>query len=315
MPRNLRLLIVIASLALALVASSSFVTSTAAPTTRRMLTNGCKVSARGVPSCGAYVGGAYGSNSDVRPWERAMGRKLGVHRTYFTASQVDSAVRFATDDARNKRMPWMSFKAPYGWHDMAAGRGDAWATSLAKKMSRVPGPVWVAVHHEPENDSGDLQDWKRMQERLAPIMRRNAPNLGYSVILMGYHQFYGDSKYSLARTWPNTKVDVVGFDIYEKYGVDSWEWKEFAADYFSLIRRWARSKGVAWGLAETGYSNEAARVKPRWPVHKYRLLKRYGGVAFSYFNTPLHSQADFTLRMPAKQQAFTVANSRGVRLR
>jgi hypothetical protein len=97
--------------------------------------------------------------------------------------------------------------------------------------------------------------------------------------------------------------------------VDAWEWKEFAADYFSKIRRWANNKGVAWGLAETGYSNQAAAVKPRWPIHKYRLLKRYGGVAFSYFNTSLHSKADWTLRMAAKARAFKEANSLGVRLR
>ena len=52
------------------------------------------------------------------------------------------------------------------------------------------------------------------------------PNLGYSIILMGYHQFHGAAKYRLSRTWPKTKIDVVGFDIYEKYGTHGrYEWK------------------------------------------------------------------------------------------
>ena len=73
-------------------------------------------------------------------------------------------------------------------------------------------------------------------------MRRAAPNLGYSIILMGYHQFHGAAKYRLSATWPNTKIDIAGFDIYEKYGVKKsgsrpTEWKQFTEHYFIPIQR------------------------------------------------------------------------------
>ena len=55
------------------------------------LTNGCAVSARGIPTCGAFIGGAYGGNADVKPWESAMGKKLGVHRTFWGSGSVASA--------------------------------------------------------------------------------------------------------------------------------------------------------------------------------------------------------------------------------
>ena len=58
---------------------------------------------------------------------------------------VASAVKTAKADAAKNRMPWMSFKPPYSWADMAAGKGDAWARDLATKMKAVGGPVWVAV--------------------------------------------------------------------------------------------------------------------------------------------------------------------------
>ena len=223
--------------------------STSAPS---KMTNGCNVSARGIPSCGAFMGGAYGANANVAPWENYNDKRLGVHRTYWGSSNIASAVRTAKADASKKRVPWMSFKAPYSWSAMANGKGDAWARNLATKMKSVGSPVWVAVHHEPEGD-GDMQVWKRMQARLAPIMRAAAPNLGYSIILMGYHQFHGAAKYSLSRTWPNTKIDVVGFDIYEKYGAKGvYEWKKFTRSYFEPIQAWAKRTGVAWGLAETG---------------------------------------------------------------
>ena len=294
-------------LALALCAPMS--PSTAAEST---LTNGCTVSARGIPSCGAYVGAAYGGNSDVKPWETSMGKHLGVHRTYWGPSSVGSAVKTATADALANRIAWMSFKAPYSWTDMAAGRGDAWARDLATRLKTVGGPVWVAIHHEPEGQ-GDMQKWKAMQARLAPLMRAIAPNLGYSIILMGYHQFQGDAKYSLSTTWPNTKIDVAGFDIYERYGVvkngvmDT-QWKDFRGKYFAPLKKWSAATGVPWALAETGYSDPAARKDSAWMSRTYNDMKAFGGIAFSYFNTNLHSQANWVLSLATKQSSFTAIN-------
>jgi hypothetical protein len=193
---------------------------------------------------------------------------------------------------------------------MASGKGDAWARSLATKLKAVRGPVWVAVHHEPEGD-GDMKQWRAMQTRLAPIMRKAAPNLGYSVIFMGYHQFYGDKKYSLAATFPKTKIDVVGFDIYEKYGVKNIrEWKQWTNHYFRPIQRWAAKTGVRWGLAETGFTHAAASKDPRWVARVYQALVKHKGIAFSYFNTNLHSVADWRLRTAAKKKQFKAVHNR-----
>ena len=279
------------------------------------LTNGCRVTARGIPSCGAYFGAAYGANTNVNAWERSMGKRLGVHRTYWGGRDVSSAVRTARADAAKNRLPWLSFKAPYSWAAMARGRGDSWARRLATRLRSIGGPVWVAVHHEPEGD-GNMQTWKAMQRRLAPIMRRAAPNLGYSIILMGYHQFQGSREYALSRTWPRTKIDVAGFDIYEKYGVQGdREWKLWNRRYFTPIERWARSKGVAWGLAETGYSHAAARADNRWMRRTYDHMRAHGGVAFSYFNTNLHSKTDWRLNIATKRNAFTRVNRTAPTLR
>jgi hypothetical protein len=275
------------------------------------LTNGCTHSARGIPSCGAYVGGAYGGNANVAPWEKYNGRKLGIHRTYFGPNSANSALKTAKNDVANKRVPWMSFKAPHSWSAMASGKGDAWAKNLATKLKSAGGPVWVAVHHEPEGD-GDIQTWKKMQERLAPIMRKAAPNLGYTVIFMGYHQFHGAKKYSLANTWPKTKIDVAGFDIYEKYGAKGVkEWKQFGKHYFAPLKKWSAKTGVPWGLAETGYTDAAARKSPRRIVSIYNALKKYDGIAYSYFNTNLNSVANWKLSLAGKKKAFKALNRTG----
>src|ERR1700712_5401458 len=135
------------SVALLLALSGPVSTSSAATPT---LSNGCAVSARGIPSCGAYVGAAYGANSDLASWESSMGKAIGVHRTYWGSGSVASAVKSATADAAKHRVPWMSFKAPYSWKDMAAGKGDAWAKDLATKMKSTGGPLWGGVVPEPE---------------------------------------------------------------------------------------------------------------------------------------------------------------------
>lgn len=308
--RHLKLLSVPVLLPLVLALAGSVPVSSAATSN---LSNGCTHTARGIPSCGAYVGGTYGANSDVSPWESSMGKTIGVHRTFWGSGSVASAVKTATADAAKGRVPWMSFNPPYSWSDMAAGKGDAWARDLATRMKAAGGPVWVAVAHEPEGE-GDMQKWKAMQARIAPIMRAAAPNLGYSIILMGYHQLYGDKKYSLAATWPNTKIDVAGFDIYEKYGVQKsgkptiTTWKDFRNDYFAPLQKWSKSVGVPWGLAETGYSDPAAKKDSAWMSRTYDDMVTYGGIAFSYFNTDLHSQANWQLGLATKKNAFTAIN-------
>ena len=161
-----------------------------------------------------------------------------------------------------------------------------------------------------------MQKWKAMQARIAPIMRAAAPNLGYSIILMGYHQLYGDAKYSLAATWPNTKIDMAGFDVYEKYGVKGYTDLEGHGRRLLLqFQTWSKSKGVAWGLAETGYSDAARQGDPGWMAQTYKDMVKYGGIAFAYFNTTLNSAANWTLSLATKQTAFTAVNKTAPTLR
>jgi hypothetical protein len=277
------------------------------------LSNGCGYDARGIPgSCAAYLGSAYGSNTDPTPWEQSMGQQLGVRRTYWGASQVDKGVAVAKTDIAAGRIPWISFKLPYSWPDMAAGKGDAWATDLATKLSKLNGPVWLAFHHEPEGDA-DITAWTAMQARLAPLVRAAAPNVAYSIVLTGWNQLYGPSQYSLDSLWPkNTKIDLLGVDTYEKLGVvkdgkEQTKATNFDKDYFKPFGDWAKAHGVAWGVAETGYSDRASELDPQWVNQTYGLLKANGGVAFTYFNTVLNSASTWAITTDLKQGQFTAA--------
>ena len=118
-----------------------------------------------------------------------------------------------------------------------------------------------------------------MQARLAPIVRSAAPNVAYSIVLTGWNQLYGPSQYSLDSLWPkNTKIDLLGVDTYEKLGVvkdgkEQTKATDLQKDYFSPFGNWATAHGVAWGVAETGYSDRASDLDPQWVSRTYNLLK------------------------------------------
>jgi hypothetical protein len=273
------------------------------------------LSARGVPRSGALFGAAVGSNTDPARFESRVGKRLGVHRTYWGASQVDLAVAVAREDLARGRLPWISFKMPYSWAKMADGAGDWWARDLTARLAELPGPVWVAFHHEPEGD-GRLQNWTAMQERLGPLVRSGARNVGFTVILTGWHQLYGPGRHSLDSVWPHTKVDVAGFDVYNSYGttVDGHRVTK-ATDmrdaYFEPLSRWAKKKGVAWAIAETGVSDVAAKRYPQLLQQTYADLVATGGVAFTYFNTTLNSKGSWVITSQEKldQYARTLKRS------
>jgi len=241
-----------------------------------------------------------------------MGHQLGIRRTYWGGSQVSSAVSTAKADLAKHRIPWISFKLPYSWSEMAAGKGDAWATDLATKLSQLNGPVWLAFHHEPEGD-GDITQWTAMQAHLAPLVRAKAPNVAYSIILTGWHEFFGDAQYKLDNIMPkNTKIDMLGIDVYNRYGaptngkIQTTE-SQLDRDYFTPTSAWAAQHGMAWGVAETGYTDAAAQDYPTWIQRMYDQLKARNGIAFTYFNSNLNSTANWALSTDAKKSQYTAA--------
>lgn len=272
------------------------------------LSNGCRLTQRGRTPCDPYLGAAVGGNTDPAAFEAQMKGRLGTHRVYWRADQVDSAIRSARKDLASGRLPWMSFKLPYSWADMAAGRGDAWARDLASRLNRLPGPVWIAFHHEPEGD-GPMADWKAMQEHLAPIVHANATNVAFTVILIAWEDFYGDPQYRLDKIWPDAWIQVAGFDIYNRYLVTTGGFTQtnpvdLRTKYFEPIQAWAKQHHVRWGLAETGYSHPASERQPHWIEQTYRQIRDTHGIAMTYFDSTLNSVARWDISTTTKKADF-----------
>ena len=265
-------------------------------------------SSRGIPLGGQVLFGS-ATTTDIALMEAAVGGKVGIRRSYYQASQVSAAVDRARADLVAGRVPWLSFKAPASWAAMATGAGDAWAQDLANRLGGLPGPVWVAVHHEPEGD-GPAADWKAMQQRLSPIFRAK-PNIAYTMILMGWNQFFANkADQSLDVYWPGKQyIDVLGFDPYNWYdtsnssGAKNYTWTELR-EYYTKITAWLDATGnseVKWAVAETGYTDTAAAMPQNgtapngkrvsalgsgadWLTRAYDDMKAMGGIALTYFN-------------------------------
>jgi len=264
-------------------------------------------SPRGIPLNGQVLLGAATTN-DIENLESTVGGTLGLHRLYYGSGQVNGAVDQARKDLAKGRIPWMSFKAPSSWASMATGSGDAWAKDLATKLGDLNGPVWVAINHEPEGD-GAAADWKRMQQRLAPIFRAE-PTIAYTIILMGWKQFFSnDPSVSMDAYWPGKQyVDVLAVDPYNWYDTSSNGAKKYTWDeldkYYTALDKWRTSSGntdVPWAVAETGWTDSAAAVRQNatspdgktvstegtgadWLVRGFDDMKAMGGIGMAYFH-------------------------------
>ncbi|HQR27635.1 MAG TPA: carbohydrate binding domain-containing protein, partial [Nocardioides sp.] len=268
----------------------------------------CVSDPMGIPTPGStYLGAAISGDTSLPTREAQLGGPLALHRTYYKATQISNAVRDAKADLAEGRLPWMSFKAPLSWADMAAGKGTAWSTQLADALATVPGPVWLAVHHEPEND-GDMALWTQMQAQIAPIIHARTDNVAYSVIYSGWNTFGGGNN-TVATKWPGDEnIDILAIDAYNDYGaVRNGKVGTKVLDlttYYAKMAAWATEHGTAWAIGETGQTAVASAVDPTWLDRTYHDMVAMGGAGLSYYDSTANSVADWTLDDPVKFSRF-----------
>ena len=276
----------------------------------------CVSDPMGIPTEGTYLGAAVGGTSVLSDRERQLGTTLALHRTYYQADQIDRAVRMATEDLAAGRLPWISFKPPLSWAEMAAGDGNAWAAELGDALAGVPGPVWLAVHHEPETD-GDMDLWTQMQTQVAPIIHARTDNVAYSVIYASWHT-YSRGQDNVATKWPGDEhVDILAADAYNPYGaVRDGSMVTASLDiksYYEKMAAWAEAHGTAWAIGETGQTPTGAQVDPTWLDRAYHDMVAMGGAGLSWFDSSRNSDADWTLDDPTKFNAFKTLLPESVR--
>ncbi|WP_309648024.1 Ig-like domain-containing protein [Nocardioides sp.] len=253
------------------------------------------------------LGAAHGGNTDPAQLEADAGVPLQIRRTYYTHDKVARAAQTAQADIAKGRIPFVSFKLPYTWAEMAAGRGDAWAADAARQLAAVDGEVWVVLHHEPENDEPQILDWTRLQQRLAPMF--DLPGLRFGICLTGWHQFFsGNPEMSFEHLYPfGAPIDFIALDVYQAYGTPKnlTKWTDLNG-YWTRMEAFADKVDVDWGLGEFGITDEgfASPNGPTFFDDTVAGIRAHGGTFAAYFDSELNTSGNSWWLSGAKRTAF-----------
>lgn len=253
---------------------------------------------------GQVVNGKQQGNLDPSAIEQQAGRPLGVRVTYWNMKQIDSAVSTMVTDAKVGRIAWPSFKLSDTWAAAAGGASDDDAANLVQKIAnaKLPIPPWLTIHHEPEGDQPNLQDWVKVQQRLLPQFGR-IPGLRTAIVLTAYDTFLNASTADdIDKLWPGSVASIMGFDAYNPYDNDANPgkgWKDMKA-WYDLIAPAAKARGVDWAIRETGYTDTAAVRDAAWLTRGYDDMATHSvqpGLAFCYWDSMTADKPENTWRL------------------
>jgi hypothetical protein len=149
--------------------------------------------------------------------ERAIGERLSCHRTYFVAGQENALVAQARNDVALGRVPLVSIKPPAGWAETAGN--TAWLDSLARPLSQVPGPVYLIIHHEPENDAasyGTAGDFVAMQRAALHRAAKAGTNISVVPVLSTW-SFDNSNLARQPEEWNVPEAPIYGVDLYNPW--------------------------------------------------------------------------------------------------
>ena len=194
-------------------------------------TNGkkCTVNADLVPSCGLLWGVAPGAYTDLpasralKQFESATGRPADVLHSYHRGDEVfPTADEIATVSGPRKRILFANWKVAWGttWAAVASGAEDARIDKAAARLKAFPGKMFLALHHEPENDvnaaGGGMtaKDYAAMFRHTVHRLRADGvTNVVFVMVYMAYEPWCVQPWF--ADLWPGDDVvDWVGMDPY-----------------------------------------------------------------------------------------------------
>ena len=167
-----------------------------------------------VPNGGAL----WGTSRFDRAWEAQMGRRFDIVHFYHQWTQ-----NFPTAEERSLaaegRILLLNWKMPR-WATVANGSQDAQIAATAGRLKALGSKVFLAPHHEPENDIpqfGQPADYARAFRRVVEGFRRaGADNVLFVWNMMGFVGGHGDIYPTL---YPGDQyVDWIAYDPYNWYG-------------------------------------------------------------------------------------------------
>lgn len=238
-----------------------------------------------------YYGSSMQWGRSLEEWESRLPRNLGDKRSYYTASQIRGLVSRVSVDLNDGRLPFVSIKTPGSWASVASGDRDPWLHNLLDQVATQSGPVFLAIHHEPENDVSARgmrpEDWVAMQTRAVRKAKDRAPNVTIVPICMAW-TFHPLCDRDPA-DWLVPEAQVFGFDVYNRWSPNNESrWRSFA-DGCDPILPWTDGKPLVVGEYGCRTDPENPGRAARWLRDAYAYALDHNVACLSYFNSGANS--------------------------
>jgi hypothetical protein len=230
----------------------------------------CTVSAKLVPSCGAWWGVAPASFTAtpraqaLHDFERKIGRTVDIYHAYHRGNEMfPTAAEIAlAREPGKRRILLLNWKPDIGrsWASVAAGSMDAQIDRLAAHIKATfPEKFFMVIHHEPEEEvrprrgsgyaAGDFRNMFR--HVVARFRAHGVRNALFTVVLMGFEGWGRQPWFD--RLYPGGDVvDWVGMDPYAS---------PQTPDFAHLV-----NQTTGRGRGFPGFYNWSAKIAPGKPL-------------------------------------------------
>jgi beta-mannanase len=206
-------------------------------------------------------GALWGTSKFDKSWESQMGRRFDIVHVYHQWSQ-----NFPTAEERalaaEGRLLLINWKSPGSWPAVANGSQDAQIATTANRLKAFGRKVFLAFHHEPENDiggAGQPADYARAFRRVVDgFNKAGADNVVFVWNMMGFVGGHGDIYPTL---YPgDAYVDWIAYDPYNWYGCQAGKKPRSFAEITKPFYDWtaAHAPGKPLMLAEYGLREQPA---------------------------------------------------------
>jgi hypothetical protein len=262
----------------------------------------------GRPPPGAlYYGASVPHHRSLPAWERELGSSLALNRSYFTPDHNETAqlVRRCRDDLAHGRLPHVSIKPTWTWQDIAAGGRDDWLTSMLRPLGEEAAPVFLTLHHEPENDAGPAgmqpSDYVAMQRRAIGLAAELAPQVTIAPVMQ--HWTFDPLRDDIdPSVWIVPEASVIGLDIYNPWSATNGkEWRTFGGKVDEVIG-WFGGTPLVIGEYGCREDPENHGLAAEWLRDAADYARTHNIVSMSYFNSGENSpEGSWELRGETEQ--------------
>lgn len=241
-----------------------------------------------------YFGASLPHFRSLPAWERTLGTTLALNRSYFTPERNETAqlVQQCRDDLAHARLPHVSAKAPGTWSDVASGVHDDWLRGMIDGLGAEDAPVFLTLHHEPENDAGapgmQAADYVGMQRRAIGLAADRAPQVTVVPVLQHW-TFDPLHVGATPAAWIVHEAAVLGIDVYNPWSPTNGKtWRSMGSRVDEVLS-WYGDTPVAIG--EYGCREDPANpgIAATWLRDAADYARTHTIVSMSYFNSGLNS--------------------------